>query len=300
MRIIAAALIVAISWPIAPLQARDVLRLKPASKWILDYAEDNCRLIRGFGEGDQRVSLILDQFEPGDFFRVTFAGEPVKRKRTEGRMHAELRFGPNEAVSDVEAEYGMIGERPALFVAQAQRLAPLTRAEEAAHDRAEKQRIHFEPPPIGDAREAAATWLELKKGLPRDVVLETGPMNKPLAALRKCSWDTVRQWGLNVEQQKTLSRKLHPKGNAARWFSSSDYPRHLLRGGHQGLVHSRIMVDLNGKPTSCHIQLSTRPKEFDDVVCKEIMKHASFEPALDAQGKPVPSYWVQTVNFRIE
>ena len=29
------------------------------------------------------------------------------------------------------------------------------------------------------------------------------------------------------------------------------------------------------------------------------MKRARFEPALDADGRPVPSYWRQTVNYRI-
>ena len=73
----------------------------------------------------------------------------------------------------------------------------------------------------------------------------------------------------------------------------------MLRDGYEGIVNFRLLVDQAGKPTDCEVQRSTRPKEFDDAVCRAAMRRAEFEPALDAQGKPVPSYWIATVNFRI-
>jgi TonB family protein len=196
-------------------------------------------------------------------------------------------------------ETATIGEIRALLVNSPLRIAPLTDAEIEARKEAARRDASFEATPIGAQREAAATWLELANVLRKDLVLETGPMNKPLAALRKYSWDTVKLWGLDVEQQKSLIRKPRPKSEPWRWFDSSDYPEKMIRGGYQAIVNFRMMVDASGKPTSCHIQQSTRPKEFDDIVCRAAMRRASFEPALDSEGKPVPSYWRQTVRFML-
>ena len=35
--------------------AAQPVRLQPSSQWVLDYAENSCRLIRNFGEGDQQT-----------------------------------------------------------------------------------------------------------------------------------------------------------------------------------------------------------------------------------------------------
>lgn len=124
-------------------------------------------------------------------------------------------------------------------------------------------------------------------------------MHKAMAALRQCTWETVEMWGFDVEQQKTLSRKPYPTRPPATRFSPADYPARMLTSRNQGNVHYRLMISEEGKPTACHIQESTRPKDFDDAVCAAVMKRARFHPALDATGKPVPSYWAQTVAFRL-
>lgn len=297
--ILVCALAIAVAWPAAPAQSRDVLRLKPSSPWNLHYAEDSCRLARSFGAGRQQVFLVLSQLEPGDQFRVMFVGDMLRPRRSTPPIRGGMRFGPQEAESDITVDIGKLDDQRALIVNGDQRIAPLTKAEEAAREQAWRRKTRFQLAPIGEAREAAATWLELSKLLKSDIVLETGPWAKPLAALRKCAWDTVKNWGLDIEQQKTLTRTPFPTRGPDRWFDPSDYPSEMLRGGYQGIVHFRVMVDAAGKPTSCHIQESTRPKQFDDAVCSVVMKRAAFQPALDAQGRPVPSYWRQTVQFRL-
>jgi TonB family protein len=300
--LLAVALSVAIAGQGAPLHARDVLRLKPSSQWHLDYAEDSCRLARKFGEGKQEVILFLDQFEPGDEFYIMLGGGDLLRPKNEVRpIKVTLRFGPHEAENKLTVDTGTMEEKRALIVSGGQRLAPLTKAEEAVvQDSIKKDGPRFIPAPLGVEREAAATWLELTKGMRKDLILETGPMDKPMAALRTCSWDTVKLWGLDVDQQKSLSRRAYPKRGPHTWFHARDYPKEMLRGGYEGIVNFRLVIDEAGRPTTCHVQKSTRPQEFDDVVCRSVMKNAQFEPALDAQGKPVPSFWRQTVYFRLE
>ena len=280
----------ALAYQAAPAFTRDLpLRLKPVKPWNLHYADDSCRLIRPFGTGDDQVILVLDQFTPGDWFRMTLIGAnlPIRTSGARGTV----RFGPNEASSKVGVTPGTSNGKPALFVNENLRIAPLTKGEE--------KKDAPEPARIAEAREAAATWLELKK-LYRDVVLETGSLAQPFASLRACSWETVGSWGLDVEQQKTLTKKPEVKRSANTWFDASEYPPNMIAGGYQGLVNFRMIVDAQGKVTSCHIQKSTRPQDFDDLVCKSAMKRARFEPALDAHGKPVPSYWHGSVRFVIQ
>lgn len=279
--------------------AAEPVRLQPASKWVLDYAEENCRLARKFGQGDQQVTVVLDQFEPDDYFRILLVGPLARTRHQTGPAGGTLRFGPSEAEAEFTAERGTLGKQDALIILNAHRIAPLTKAEEKARDSARRRGVRFDATPLGSAREAAVTWFEIRKGLSRHLVLNTGPMSEPMEALRTCSWDTIRHWGLNVQQQKTLSRKVSLRTKPDSWLSSSDYPASMLGAGYQGLVTVRMIVDANGNPTTCRVQRSTQPKEFDDVVCASVRRNARFEPALDAQGKPVPSYYVVTVRFEI-
>jgi TonB family protein len=290
---------VGLAWQSVSVQARDTRRLPPSSKWIVNYADDSCRLARKFGQGNSEVILIFDQFAPGDWFKLTFVGKSLRPRNELRPINAEMRFGPNELEFRTTGTTATTGSLPTFIVDEAQRLAPLTEAEASANKNADRRNIPYEPAIIGATREKAATWLELKKVLPFDLVLETGSMAKPLAALRDCSWNTVKSWGLDVDQQKSVTQRAFPTSNPATWFSPNEYPREMLNGGYEGIVNFRVMVDEHGKPSSCHIQMSTRPREFDDLVCRSVMKRAKFEPALDAKGKAIPSYWRQTVNYRI-
>jgi len=73
----------------------------------------------------------------------------------------------------------------------------------------------------------------------------------------------------------------------------------MLYAGQSAIVEFRMIVSDDGSPASCHIQSTTRPKEFDKAVCGSLMKRARFKPALDADGKPLASYYRNTVRFAI-
>lgn len=277
--------------------AREPIVLQPATKWFLDYAEDSCRLARIFGEGKQQVTLFLDQYQPGDDFYITVGGKPLRTGTAGSFVEPMVRFGPGEKEFKVNATTAEMLDMPALIF-NSTKIAEATSAEKEADRIRERTGVPAFPSPIGQARESSAKWLHID-GLGLNLTLETGRMDRPLNALRKCAWDTVKLWGLDVEQQKALTRRPVSVKGADTWFRSSDYPQSMIRSGYQGNVNFRLIIDATGKIESCHIQTSTRPKDFDDVVCRVTMKRAKFLPALDAKGIPVRSYWRQTVQFRI-
>jgi hypothetical protein len=63
--------------------AKEPLRLQPSSKWNVHYAEDSCRMARSFGEGDQKVVLMVDRYQPGDALRLSFIGKPAHTRLNE-------------------------------------------------------------------------------------------------------------------------------------------------------------------------------------------------------------------------
>lgn len=283
---------VALAGAAAQAEAKEPLRLAPSSQWHVNYAPDSCRLARAFGTGNQEVVLALDRFQPGPTVHMTLVGEPVKVRGDVRRIL--LRFGPNDPEFEKSFTPGALdGGKAALVVGGGM----LITGYDPAWAESQKDAKLRKPQPIDPALYAAIRFLELRIAGKQTVVLETGSMAAAEKQLAACTDDLLRGWSIDAEAHKSLTRSVNPLGNPGSWMNSGDYPSDMRYRGYQGLVHFRLIVDEQGKPKSCHIQLSTRPKDFEDAVCNGIMKRASFEPALDAAGKPVASYYFNSVRF---
>lgn len=272
------------------------LVLKPSSAWQVDYAEERCRLAHQFGEGEQTVLLAMDRFGPSEYFRLTIAGKPAKTNVEKGE--ATVQFGPSEQEQRIQFVNGTLGEEPALVFSSSARIAPPSAAELLAI----KNRKNTEwvvNQPISEDRQKAVRHLRVGTPLRKPVILETGSMRAPLAALDTCIENLLTSWGVDVERHKTLSRAATPFNSPDKWIMSYDYPKGMLFSGQPALVNFRLSIGPDGMPTACHIQATTRPKEFDNAVCKSVMKRARFSPALDAQGQPLVSYYQNSVYFRL-
>lgn len=269
---------------------RAPLRLTPSSNWHLDYADDSCRMSRDFGTGEQKTTFAVERYEPGDKFALLVAGNPLNavKGKLGQTFEAKLRFGPFEAEQTISVSPATLGDAIGILVASAALAAP-------AEDIAEGAPW----PTLSPEREAAVTQLRLNRIARQPIVLELGSMGKPMAALRACTDELLTHWGIDVALHANRSKVPVPAGNPGKWLRSEDYPSAMLRNGNQGLVQFRLMVGADGKPTSCHIQRSTRPKELDDMVCHNLMRRARFTPALDAEGKPIASYFQSSVRFQI-
>jgi Gram-negative bacterial TonB protein C-terminal len=283
--------------PAVAQRGKEPLILKPTTPWNVDYADDRCRLMRQFGEGDEQTFAIFDRYAPDDDFQLILVGRPFKSTLDKGKV--VIQFGPNEGEQSPEFFRGNLGALPAMVVTHRVRLAPPTPADEVILAN-QKPDDWVTLTPIGAEREKAIKTLSVSKAIRRPLILLTGPMQKPLEALGKCMDNLMTvKWGIDVARHKSLSKHVSPTITAQKWIVSSDYPLDMLEAGQPALVQFRLSVGPDGVPTACYIQSTTRPKEFDDAVCKSVMRRARFTPALDAAGVPLASFYQNIVRFQI-
>ncbi|SIN59981.1 TonB family C-terminal domain-containing protein [Parasphingorhabdus marina DSM 22363] len=276
---------------------REPIYLEPSSQWVLRYEDDSCKLIRSFGKDRDKVVVVMSRYGPGEEFRLTLAGEPVKVSRN--RRDIKIRFGAHEGLQKIRYMSGTMSDMPALIILDRIRIAAPTAEEQEALDKWKPGNKPVIYGNIESRRYAAAEYLLVDHPHKAPVYLQTGALGKPFAAFSKCIDELLTHWGIDVDKHRNLSRWVQPVDTPARWVRPKDYPMKMLWQGRQGIVEFRLSVDTEGKATQCHIQQSTRPQEFDDAVCKSLMKRSKFHPALDSDGNPIASFWRSSVRFQI-
>lgn len=276
-------ILVAVS-PIAAFAAEPVV-LAPTSKWIVDYAEQKCRLLRTFGSDKQESLLSLEQSAPGDDFTMTLAGAPLK-----GFAEAKLAvaFADQEEELRKQPFAGTVDDYGPALIFSSMAFGPT--------DDAGSKKFPHAFPQINISEAARADFVDVRRGN-RQVRFDTGNMAKPAAALNACTTDLTRSWGLDPERLRTATR-------GPVWTNSdrivdritSYYPKEAVQKGERGILHMRVIVSADGSVTSCTLENTTRLGSLESPACEE-MKRARFEPALDAQGTPMPSLYSTSIVY---
>lgn len=287
MRIVTCGTLAALLVTAVPVLAKDqpVISLARTTKWEMNYDVDSCHLLARFGSGDQNVVLNITREEPGDGFDLQLYGKSL---RYDGiAMPVELTFGADgTAFKRTGVALTMSGpdKIPVLRISG-------VRVDGWAY---EKQAV---PPVVTAARETAVTQITFRPPGSKRYRLETGSMGAPLAAMRQCTTDLITAWGYDPAVQAQLTRRPVPTRNPGAWLHSGDFPPKSLAQGHNGLIRFRLDVDATGQPVGCRVLYRTNPDEFADLSCKLLLKRAQFTPALDAQGKPVKSFYINSIRW---
>lgn len=276
---IAGALLMSAGWARAP----ETEVLKRSEKWLVDYNRDACHLVAQFGSGDTMVAARFTRYEPGTRFDLSLYGNRLRS--LDNRVGAKIDFGMGKPVT-AQGMTGNAGKLDAVFFSSMR----LDGWERKSEDEAW--------PDILPAQESAVTGMTVDIRGKRRFRLDFGSLGKPLAQLRDCTTNLVRHWGYDPDVQATLSRPVRPAESPQKWVRDSDYPGKASMLGHNGIVQFRLDVDPQGRVAGCYILARTSPDDFADVTCSAITRRAKLLPALDAQGKPVRSYFVQKVLWK--
>lgn len=228
--------------------------------------------------------MTFERFGPGPFFQLVLISNRLKHVSNDDRV--TLTFG-DENRQDYSKRFRM-GETqsgtPTLFF-PATALVP--------RDVMDPDQPATLPDP---ARESGITQVTVQsRG--RHVIFKTGELGRPFASMRECIDSLVRNWGFDPQALSSLSRSATPLTPIKSWLRSTDYPAGALIGGHQAIVNFVLFVDAQGQPTRCILPRSYSGEDFEKATCSKLMERARFEPALDAQGNPVASFYFNTVSW---
>jgi len=260
------------------------LEFSPTSKWVMDYDADSCALRRTFGDAERQALLELRAYAPGIWFQVTVASGTLK---SSGNA-PEVGFEPgSELWKPQNVIIGSFGDT-LKGVVYYDSLRP-DRDSEVPWTEAQR-----------DAREAEISALAVNHSFERDLSLRTGALHAPMTAMRACLDDLLSQWGVDVAAHRTLSRWVTPKDYES-WVRrvQEHYPPTMLNVHRNGYVRIRLMVGTDGRPSSCNVQVTVRDPEFQQTACDILMDYAQFEPALDARGQAIASFYVTSVFYQL-
>ena len=287
--------------------AAEPVRLPAVSPWVLDYAEDSCRLSRTFGTSADPTVLLFESVSPGAMSMLAI-GYPLKG----AGKNVTAQFQPGGDSNDGQPARSADGKKPAalwssISIMPAALVAELKAKWDAQLERATKGE---RPPPTDLAeREAvklrqrafqtAITGVAIEARRNRPVVLETGALARAMSMLEQCTKDQLRYWGVDPALEEKIVRR--PWAAAPhQWFDSADYPASAINRGEQSVVDFRLLVDATGKPTKCTTLSHVDAPAFQKVVCNILMTRARFEPAELADGTKVPSYYSSKITWRMQ
>lgn len=277
----------------APVAAEPVV-LKPSSPWNVDFAADSCRLVRLFGDGENRHFLAFQQYSPAEGFGLTVAGQGFKKFRSLGKTM--LRFHDAQAPRETTPFTGTIGEYGPGVV-----YANLGIEDEPLEDEdaADKAQTSLPGVPQLDLEQGKQVqFITLRQGK-HEVRLETGSLDQAFAVINQCTLDLLRDWGLDPDRHVTAQTR-------PRWTNQDviarriqrEYPAEALRVGEQGIMRMRVIVSPEGMVESCTILKTTQSEELESPACK-MMKNARFDPARDAAGAAFRSYYLTSITYKM-
>ena len=87
--------------------------------------------------------------------------------------------------------------------------------------------------------------------------------------------------------------------SAQTWTTIGDYPVSALEAGLEGTVSITAVIGKDGRPESCSVTHSSGWTDLDRSACNQIMLRARFEPATDANGKPIKGKYSGKIRFVI-
>lgn len=95
------------------------------------------------------------------------------------------------------------------------------------------------------------------------------------------------------------SRSATPIGNPGNWITRADYPPEALRERREGVVGFRLEIGPNGQVTACNVTVSSGYAPLDEATCRLLSERATFNPGLDAKGRPTNSSYSSRVRWVI-
>lgn len=269
--------------------------LEPVGPWRVDYAPDECRLLRTFGTGADAVVLRIARGGAIGSFDMVIAGSSIPRLPQ--AVEVALRTEPQGQIQRTEGYSLAVPSGNARFIRWFDGNAALL------DEFASTQQIEIA------ANHRSTTRYSVKINL---VQVKTA-----LAALQTCYAGLLKSWGVDEASlarliaarpltddkvTSVMAQRLdlpRPKGQPGRWATTDDYPTEALRQEISGSVVALLNLGETGKPDKCHVAVSSSHAILDQQTCALLLQRARFTPPIDQAGNAVRSITVERVRWMI-
>jgi hypothetical protein len=115
--------------------------------------------------------------------------------------------------------------------------------------------------------------------------------------MQNCADDLLTVWGLDADKHKSLTAPaiLNPNPTGVLPQGTVPFGEFSKLGG--GANQVRLVVSAEGKPTSCTIYSPSLSQTLNERICTLVMDKATFQPAKDAEGQAMASFWMGSPLF---
>ena len=260
--------------------------LSPVDDWQLAEGDENCRLARAFGEGEERTTLQIQSYGPQTPYQVLVRGAlfPIRDNRA---MLLDVRLGDGEE-QEVMGVLGMSGDRPLLRFA----LAP----PRGIHIFARFYSYQPTSAMLAARLEPSADVLTINMVDMEPITFRLGPMAVHYAVLDECAEGLAAKRGDAPGHLAAQPPQLI-EGQELAWRIK--YPQNLLLNRISGLVYLRTVVGEDGRMRDCTVQAPNWGSRFERDTCRTLERWGRFEPARDHRGVPVAAPFATAVFFII-
>lgn len=243
-------------------------RLAPAGKWVVDGELTECILARRFGTGDQQIIL---GFVPGDS-----ADHLAIRVRLPQPIH--ITYGQPATVtvfpSGASVE-GSVGNG---------RIGTSVKSDQFA--------VGLDGAFLHDAE--SITGLAI--ALDGQTILSVTPtdLHAALTVVDACEDQLLDRWGIDATERAAVAKPPRPISE----FPYGDYPQGARRDNAEGETIARLRVMTDGHVDECQVVSSSGTRALDDETCRDL-RRMRYQPALDANGKPIEALFIERVDWRL-
>jgi TonB family protein len=242
--------------------------LQPTSKWLGNYGDNSCEMVRDFGEATKPMELVVRPLTGADNWQFELRYNGVAPKLTSGS--ARLGMYTSSSAKSAVGSYVDAALSP-----------------DDHFDRA----MMFEIPRRQLADLGSAEVITFVYGT-RHTSLAPGLLSAVTAELKRCEDDLVESWGYDPKVMNGLKSPPMPI-SPELWFASKDWP--AKESKESGPARIRFTVGADGSVSKCALVATSGSKSFDDKACQTISAKARFKPAIDANGQPVATLYVWEV-----
>ncbi|VXC83911.1 energy transducer TonB [Sphingomonas sp. AX6] len=243
--------------------------LKPSAQWVVDYAESMCTLGREFGPGAVTFGIRPSGLSTGGGLAIAMipGAQAIRNHRTP----ATFVLDDGSAI-EVDANVYWLPEKKMRVVTaglDAEAMAKVMSGRPFGFPTNRREHIWFEPEGVASA----------------------------LKVLKNCEDDLLVSFGVPANELAQIVEG--PRGDVSRYFGSAAYPSNALFVGKGGQTSALLEINALGNVTDCRITANSGHEAFRKSTCDSLMR-AQFEPAKNAAGEPVRSWYPVRVTWQVD